>query len=105
MVLQVLVFQKGFKDAERSKLAIVTGQILANALCTPRVLNALFEDHLVKEGGCPAAFSKGRRQLLFIRGPRVCVTVMWLIFFSTERRNLCLGCVSLNLEFLCYWLT
>lgn len=56
-LLQVLVFQKGFKDDERRKLAIVTGQILANALCTPRVLNALFEDHLVKEGGCHCSVS------------------------------------------------
>ena len=56
-LLQVLVFQKGFKDDERRKLAIVTGQILANALCTPRVLNALFEDHLVKEGGCHCSIS------------------------------------------------
>lgn len=49
-VRKVLVFQKGFTDEERSKLAIVTGLILAAALATPRVLNALFEDHLVKEG-------------------------------------------------------
>ena len=44
------MFQKGFTDDEREKLAIVTGQILANSLATPRVLAALFEDHLVKEG-------------------------------------------------------
>ena len=44
------MFQKGFKDDERQKLAIVTGQILANGLSSPRVLGALFEDHLVKEG-------------------------------------------------------
>lgn len=49
-VRKVLVFQKGFKDEEREKLAIVTGQILANDLATPRCLEALFEDHLVKEG-------------------------------------------------------
>lgn len=49
-VLQILVFQRGFKDEERRKLAIVTGQILANGLASPRVLAALFEDHLVKEG-------------------------------------------------------
>jgi len=47
---KVLVFQKGFTDNERTKLAIVTGQILANGLATPKVLTALFEDHLVKEG-------------------------------------------------------
>nr|KAG5695834.1 hypothetical protein BaRGS_006491 [Batillaria attramentaria] len=49
-VRKVLVFQKGFTPEERSKLAIVTGQILAAGLATPRVLGALFEDHLVKEG-------------------------------------------------------
>lgn len=47
---KILVFQRGFKDEERRKLAIVTGQILANGLASPRVLAALFEDHLVKEG-------------------------------------------------------
>jgi hypothetical protein len=49
-VRKVLVFQRGFKDEERTKLAIVTGQILANNLASPRVLEALFEDHLTKEG-------------------------------------------------------
>ncbi|KAL8599773.1 hypothetical protein ACOMHN_040483 [Nucella lapillus] len=49
-VRKVLVFQKGFTDEQRQKLGIVTGQILANALASPRVLGALFEDHLVKEG-------------------------------------------------------
>lgn len=47
---KVLVFQKGFQPEERQKLATVTGQILANGLATPRVLVALFQDHLVKEG-------------------------------------------------------
>ncbi|KAL8594680.1 hypothetical protein ACOMHN_052413 [Nucella lapillus] len=49
-VHKILVFQKGFEAEERQKLAIVTGQILANGLASPRVLRALFEDHLVKEG-------------------------------------------------------
>lgn len=49
-VRKVLVFQKGFKDDQRKKLGIVTGQILGNGLASPRVLEALFEDHLVKEG-------------------------------------------------------
>ncbi|XP_076456175.1 eIF5-mimic protein 2-like [Babylonia areolata] len=49
-VRKVLVFQKGFQGEERQKLAIVTGYILANTLASPRVLEALFEEHLVKEG-------------------------------------------------------
>ncbi|XP_076437206.1 eIF5-mimic protein 2-like [Babylonia areolata] len=49
-VRKVLVFQKGFQDDQRQKLGIVTGQILGNGLASPRVLDALFEDHLVKEG-------------------------------------------------------
>ena len=48
--LQILMFQKGFTDEERSKLAVVTGIILANGLCTPKILQSLFEEHLVKEG-------------------------------------------------------
>lgn len=44
------MFQKGFQADEREKLAVITGIILANSLCTPRILLSLFEDHLVKEG-------------------------------------------------------
>ncbi|CAG5135748.1 unnamed protein product [Candidula unifasciata] len=47
---KILMFQKGFQADEREKLAIITGIILANGLCTPRILLSLFEDHLVKEG-------------------------------------------------------
>ncbi|XP_005100739.1 basic leucine zipper and W2 domain-containing protein 1 [Aplysia californica] len=47
---KILMFQKGFTPEEREKLATVTGIILANGLCTPRILLSLFEDHLVKEG-------------------------------------------------------
>jgi len=47
---KILMFQKGFTDEERSKLAVVTGIILANGLCTPKILQSLFEEHLVKEG-------------------------------------------------------
>ncbi|KAK7092581.1 eIF5-mimic protein 2-like [Littorina saxatilis] len=49
-VRKVLVFQKGFTDDERKKLGIITGQLLACGLCSARVLTALFEEHLVKEG-------------------------------------------------------
>ncbi|GFO00381.1 basic leucine zipper and w2 domain-containing protein 1 [Plakobranchus ocellatus] len=47
---KILLFQKGFSEEEREKLAKITGIILANGLCTPRILSSLFEDHLVKEG-------------------------------------------------------
>ncbi|BFZ06535.1 hypothetical protein BsWGS_09574 [Bradybaena similaris] len=47
---KILMFQKGFQASEREKLATITGIILANGLCTPRILLSLFEDHLVKEG-------------------------------------------------------
>lgn len=47
---KILMFQKGFQASEREKLATITGIILANGLCTPRILQSLFEDHLVKEG-------------------------------------------------------
>uniref|UniRef100_A0A0B7ASL0 W2 domain-containing protein n=1 Tax=Arion vulgaris TaxID=1028688 RepID=A0A0B7ASL0_9EUPU len=47
---KILMFQKGFQANERVKLATITGIILANGLCTPRILLSLFEDHLVKEG-------------------------------------------------------
>lgn len=50
------MFQKGFQAEEREKLATITGIILANGLCTPRIIASLFEDHLVKEGACVVFF-------------------------------------------------
>jgi len=47
---KILMFQKGFTEEERAKLATITGLILANGLATPRIILSLFEDHLVKEG-------------------------------------------------------
>jgi len=47
---KILMFQKGFMPEERVKLAKITGIILANGLCTSKILLSLFEDHLVKEG-------------------------------------------------------
>lgn len=47
---KILMFQKGFTSEERVKLAHLSGIFLANALCTPKILTSLFEDHLVKEG-------------------------------------------------------
>lgn len=47
---KVIMFLKGFEEAERKKLATVMGISLANGLGNPVCLNALFEDHLVKEG-------------------------------------------------------
>jgi len=47
---KILMFQKGFLPEERVKLAKITGIILANGLCTSKILLSLFEDHLVKEG-------------------------------------------------------
>jgi len=47
---KILMFQKGFTVEEREKLAKITGIILADGLCTPRILLSLFEDHLVKDG-------------------------------------------------------
>lgn len=47
---KILMFQKGFTDEERTKLAQISGILLANSLCTPKIMTSLFEDHLVKEG-------------------------------------------------------
>ena len=47
---KILVFLKGYKDDERKKLAIITGIILSQNLCTAKVLASLFEEHLIKEG-------------------------------------------------------
>ncbi|XP_050405785.1 eIF5-mimic protein 2 [Patella vulgata] len=47
---KLLVFLKSFKEDERRKLAIITGLILANSLCSAKILDGLFEEHLAKEG-------------------------------------------------------
>ena len=47
---QLIVFLKGFTQEEREKLAIALGICLANGLGNPTCLQALFEDHLVKDG-------------------------------------------------------
>jgi len=47
---KLIVFLKGFEESERKKLGTVVGICLANGLGNPTCLNALFEDHLVKEG-------------------------------------------------------
>lgn len=49
---QILLFLKGFTEEERRKLAIITGIIMANGLASAKVLNPIFEEHLVKEGEC-----------------------------------------------------
>ncbi|XP_041371416.1 basic leucine zipper and W2 domain-containing protein 1-like [Gigantopelta aegis] len=47
---KIIVFLKGYKEDERKKLAIITGIILSQNLCTAKVLSSLFEEHLIKEG-------------------------------------------------------
>ncbi|ESO96404.1 hypothetical protein LOTGIDRAFT_115834 [Lottia gigantea] len=47
---KLLVFLKSFKEDERRKLAITTGLILANSLCSAKILDGLYEEHLAKEG-------------------------------------------------------
>ena len=44
------MFLKGFREEERKKLAQLYGIFFSNGLGNPQCLNALFEDHLVKEG-------------------------------------------------------
>lgn len=49
---KILMFQKGFTDEEREKLAKMVALILSNGLLPPSnsVLTSLFQDHLVKDG-------------------------------------------------------
>ncbi|XP_033732881.1 basic leucine zipper and W2 domain-containing protein 1-like [Pecten maximus] len=47
---KILMFTRGFKNEDKTKLAKITGIILANGFCTPKCLQGLFEDNLVKEG-------------------------------------------------------
>jgi hypothetical protein len=47
---KLIMFLKGFSGEERQKLATTMGICLANGLGKPTCLDALFEEHLVKEG-------------------------------------------------------
>ncbi len=59
-IFQLIVFLKGFREEERKKLAQIYGIFFANplqpsaTLGNPQCLNAVFEDHLVKEGRYPS---------------------------------------------------
>lgn len=55
LVLQLLLFLKGFSESERNKLAMLTGILLANGTLNASILNSLYNENLVKEGkGGPA---------------------------------------------------
>lgn len=47
---KVLMYTKGFKPEQRTKLADVTAVFLAQGLVAPGVLSAIFQEHLIKEG-------------------------------------------------------
>lgn len=48
--LQLLLFLKGFTESERTKLAMLTGILLANGNISASILSSLFNENLVKEG-------------------------------------------------------
>ncbi|KAK3712999.1 hypothetical protein QZH41_014107 [Actinostola sp. cb2023] len=47
---KILLFLKGFTEAQRNKLAITTGIVLANGMAPAMALNSLFNEQLLKEG-------------------------------------------------------
>lgn len=50
LCLQLLLFLKGFTESERTKLAMLTGILLANGDISASILSSLFNENLVKEG-------------------------------------------------------
>ena len=56
LLLQLLLFLKGFSESERNKLAMLTGVLLANGTLSASILNSLYNENLVKEG-VSAAFA------------------------------------------------
>lgn len=55
--LQLLLFLKGFTESDRSKLAMLTGILLANGNISASILSSLFNENLVKEGTSLSASS------------------------------------------------
>nr|XP_023665466.1 basic leucine zipper and W2 domain-containing protein 2 isoform X1 [Paramormyrops kingsleyae] len=49
-IKKLLLFLKAFSEPEQTKLAILTGILLANGTLPPPILTSLFSDNLVKEG-------------------------------------------------------
>lgn len=49
-IKKLLLFLKGFTESEQTKLAMLTGVLLANGTLPPPILTSLFSDNLVKEG-------------------------------------------------------
>lgn len=47
---QLLLFLKAFSASEQTKLAMLTGILLANGSFPATILTSLFSDNLVKEG-------------------------------------------------------
>lgn len=50
LCLQLLLFLKGFTDSERTKLAMLTGILLANGNISASILSSLYNENIVKEG-------------------------------------------------------
>ncbi|XP_056886171.1 eIF5-mimic protein 2-A-like isoform X1 [Takifugu flavidus] len=49
-IKKLLLFLKGFTESDRTKLAMLTGILLANGNISASILNSLFNENLVKEG-------------------------------------------------------
>ncbi|XP_048848716.1 eIF5-mimic protein 1 [Brienomyrus brachyistius] len=49
-IKKLLLFLKAFSEPEQTKLAMLTGILLANGTLPPPILTSLFSDNLVKEG-------------------------------------------------------
>ncbi|MBN3285931.1 BZW2 protein, partial [Polyodon spathula] len=50
LTLQLLLFLKAFTESEQTKLAMLTGILLANGTLPATILTSLFSDNIVKEG-------------------------------------------------------
>lgn len=62
--LQLLLFLKGFTESDRTKLAMLTGILLANGKISASILSSLFNENLVKEGN-PLSASCVRLRVFF----------------------------------------
>ncbi|XP_052326067.1 eIF5-mimic protein 1 isoform X3 [Oncorhynchus keta] len=49
-IKKLLLFLKAFSESEQTKLAMLTGILLANGTLPPPILTSLFSDNVVKEG-------------------------------------------------------
>lgn len=83
-----MLFLKAFSESEQTKLAMLTGILLANGTLPPPILTSLFSDNVVKEGECVCRGGVDFLRHIFI----AMVFFQVVLLFLVSCRYLCVLC-------------